>query len=169
MFDSRQLLLTFVTCCLLVLSGCANPGIVEVSPDTYLLVREDHAGVFGSLAKLKAGVIRDANEFAKGQGKIAVPVSSKENPVGNGPAQWARFEYQFRVVDADDPAAVRTNLAREPDEITRNQSTNQVDVTVTHTDRPDVYQELLKLDDLLQKGIITQYEFSEQKAKILSR
>lgn len=70
-----------------VLVGCANPGIVKISPDTYLLAREAHGGVFASAAKLKAGVIRDANAFAARQGKVAVPISAKEKPMGSGPAQ----------------------------------------------------------------------------------
>jgi len=34
---------------------------------------------------------------------------------------------------------------------------------------PDVHGELLKLDDLRQKGILTDAEFDEQKKKILSK
>jgi hypothetical protein len=32
-----------------------------------------------------------------------------------GPAQWATFEYQFRVVDKNDPEAKRTSLVPRPD------------------------------------------------------
>ena len=83
---------------LCVLSGCANPPIVQISGDTYMLTREDHAGIFGSLSNLKAGVIRDANEFAKSKGKVAIPVSVREKPVGLTPADWATFEYQFKLI-----------------------------------------------------------------------
>jgi hypothetical protein len=78
-----------------ILAGCANPDIVKISPDTYLLSREDHAGIFGSASGLKAGVISDANEFAANMGKIAIPISSNESPIGVM-GKWARFEYQFR-------------------------------------------------------------------------
>ena len=88
---------------LAALSGCANPGIVKLSPDTYMLSREAHGGIFASTSALKAGVISDANAFAESQGKVAIPLSSKETPMGNGPAQWASFDYQFRVVDKNDP------------------------------------------------------------------
>jgi len=83
---------------------------VRVSPDTYMLYREDHAGIFGNATAMKANVIREANEFAEKQGKIVVPVLMSETPMGNGPAQWAKCEYQFRVVDKDDPEVGRTSL-----------------------------------------------------------
>jgi PEGA domain len=96
---------------LTVAAGCASsPGVVQLSPDTYMISKEDHAGIFGSLAKLKADTIREANEFAARQGKIAIPISSKEKPVSRRPADWATFAYQFRVVDKNDPEARRTAL-----------------------------------------------------------
>ncbi|WP_254461228.1 SHOCT domain-containing protein [Xanthomonas sacchari] len=35
--------------------------------------------------------------------------------------------------------------------------------------QPDLYAELLKLDDLRKKGLLTDAEFQAQKAKLLSR
>jgi len=75
-----KLITTLVTVATLV--ACANPGIVQLSPDTYMIMREDHGGIFGSMSKLKAGVIADANAFAAAQGKIAIPISTNEKPVG---------------------------------------------------------------------------------------
>jgi hypothetical protein len=95
--------------------GCATNQTVQLSPDTYLIRKEDARGIFGSMAKLKADVIRQANEFAAKQGKIAVPITMQEKPVGFGPGQWAWVEYQFRVVDKDDPEAQRTALLPRPD------------------------------------------------------
>ena len=101
---------------LLVLQGCASvPGPIQISPDTYMITREDHRGIFGSLASLKAEVINEANQFAAGLGKVASPISSHEKPLGRGPAQWASFEYQFRVVDKDDPEVQRTALLPRAD------------------------------------------------------
>jgi hypothetical protein len=152
------------------LTGCANPGIVQISPDTYMLSREDHAGIFGSLAKLKAGVIADANSFAAKQGKVAIPISSKENPVGSGPAQWASFEYQFRVVDKTDPEAQRTSLVPRADVVIERTDKVSADIKTEDTTpkSKDMYAELMKLDDLRKKGIITDAEFESQKAKLLN-
>lgn len=152
-----------------VLSGCANPGIVKLSPDTYMLSREAHGGIFASASALKAGVISDANAFAESQGKVAISLSSKENPMGNGPAQWASFEYQFRVVDKDDPEVRRTSLVPRADVVIEKTEKITADVkTKDPTDRPkDVYAELIKLDDLRKRGILTEAEFEAQKKKLL--
>ena len=99
-----------------VIAGCANPGIVQLSPDTYMLSRTAHAGIFGNAAANKAKVIREANEFAASKGKVAIPLSSNEVPLGNRPGEFASFEYQFRLVDPNAPEAhhvgpVRTTVS----------------------------------------------------------
>lgn len=155
----------------MALAGCANPGIVKISPDTYMLAREDHGGIFGNASALKAGVIRDAEAFAAGQGKVAIPVTAHFKPVGNGPAQWASFEYQFRVVAKDDPEVRRLRaLYPRPDLVVENIDKISADVrTEDKSDKQkDIYNELIKLDDLRKRGIITQAEFEAQKAKLLS-
>lgn len=64
---------------LLISQSCASvPGPIQISPDTYIITREDHRGIFGSLASLKAEVINEANAFSAKQGKVAVPISSHE-------------------------------------------------------------------------------------------
>jgi hypothetical protein len=93
-----------------VVTGCANPGIVKLSPDTYLLSRTDKGGIFGNASAMKANVIREANEFAASRGKIAVPISLKESPMYIG--HFASVDYQFRVVDESDPEA-RPNKGKE--------------------------------------------------------
>ena len=96
---------------LVVVMGCASsPGIVQLSPDTYMIAKEDHGGIFGSLAKLKADTIREANKFAASQGKVAIPIATKEKPMGICCGQWAAFEYQFRIVDKNDPEVRRASL-----------------------------------------------------------
>ena len=152
-----------------LLSACSNPGIVKLSPDTYLLTREAHGGVFASTSALKAGVISDANTFAESQGKVAIPISAKEKPMGNGPAQWAAFEYQFRVVDKDDPEVRRTSLKQGPNLIIEKTENITVDAkTRDQTERPkDLYADLIKLDDLRKRGIISDAEFDAQKKKLL--
>jgi len=165
----RKLTLLLLTAIMVVILGCANPSIVKLSPDTYMLSKEDHAGIFGSMAKLKADVISEANAFAESQGKVAVPLHAKEKPVG-GPGQWASFEYQFRVVDKNDPEARRTSLSPAPNMTI--EKTEKVDVDIKSKDLTsqykDVYTELIRLDDLRNRGILTEEEFQTLKKKLLS-
>ncbi len=88
----------------LMVAGCQNPQVVQLSPGVYQLGREDHGGIFGNRDKLKASVIRDANAFAEKQGKVAVPIAAREHPVGIL-GDWASYEYTFKVVDKDSPEA----------------------------------------------------------------
>jgi len=155
---------------LLCLTGCMNPGIVQLSPDTYMLSRDDHRGIFGNKNSLKAGVIRDANNFAKRQGKVAIAISTQEHPVGIL-GDWASFEYQFRVVDKDDPEAQqRTFLSPRANVVIEKTEKISADIrTKDVTDKqPDLYTELVKLDELRKKGLITDAEYDSQKLKLLN-
>jgi hypothetical protein len=151
----------------ILLVGCANPSVVELSPDTFLLSREDHAGIFGSASALKAGVISDANAFAASRGKVAIPISAHETPVGVM-GKWAKFEYQFRVVDKNDPEVRRTSLVPRPDMVIEKTEKISADIRTKDQSTKDVYTELIKLDDLRKRGILTEVEFEAQKRKLLS-
>jgi len=155
---------------IIFLVGCSNPEIIQLSPDTYVLFREDHRGIFGSPSSLKAGVISDAKKFAEKQGKVAIPLSSRFKPMGIGPAQWAEFEYQFRVVDKDDPEVKRTELTPKVKVvIDKNEKLTSDKKNEDKTkETKDIYSELIKLDDLRERGIITEEEFNARKKKILN-
>jgi hypothetical protein len=146
----------------LLVAGCANPGIVKVSDNTYMLSKEDHAGMFGNAAKLQADVIAQANAFAESQGKVAVGVSTQSTPAA--PGRFAEFTYEFRVVDKDDPMARNGMLVARPDVVVQNQ---QAPAPAAPQPQQDTYTQLIKLKDLLDKGIITQDEYDAQKKKIL--
>lgn len=150
------------------MAACANPGVVKLSPDTYMLSRTDKGGIFGNAAAMKAEVIREANEFAESQGKVAIPVGLRETPLLVG-RQFASVEYQFRVVDKSDPEAKRTSLVPRPDVVIEKTEKVQADITTKDKTEPrrDVYAELLKLDDLRKRGILTEAEFQAQKQKLL--
>lgn len=148
-----------------LLMGCANPGVVKLSPDTYMLSRTDKGGVFGNASAMKTDVIRESNEFAEKQGKVAIALSLKEDPMYIG--HFASVEYQFRVVDKNDPEARRVNLVPRPNLVI--EKTNFDVKFKDQTDHPkDVYSELIKLDDLRSKGILSQDEFDAQKKKLLN-
>jgi hypothetical protein len=139
-----------------------------MSPDTYMLSRTDKGGIFGNSAAMKADVIREATEFAAKQGKVAIPLASHEEPLQVG-RSFASYEYQFRVVAPNDPEARRVNLVPRPNMVIEKTEKSTVDVrTKDVTDRPkDVYTELIKLDDLRKRGIISEAEFASQKKKLL--
>ena len=141
--------------------GCKNPEIAQISPGVYILSRQDYGGIFGNPSAMKMDVFREANAFAASQGKVAIPVSTHEVPLA--PGRMAQIEYQFRLVDPNHPQAQEgmNTLGPTP--------TLQKIETKDTTSRPnDVYGELVKLDDLRKRGIITDAEFEAQKKKLLA-
>jgi hypothetical protein len=154
---------------LLAFAGCANVGVVELAPGTYLLSKQDNAGIFGNFQRFKTEVIQEANDFAKSKGKVAIPITMNETSAG--PGRFATFQYQFRLVDAADPAAQRVTLTRQPDMILETKSKSTADVTVRRPSQSDddLFQKLLRLDDLRKRGILTETEFESQKKRLLEQ
>lgn len=152
---------TYILASVLLASCASNPGIVAVSQDTFLLAKQDHTGMFGNAAAFKAGVIHEANAFAAARGKVAVPVSIRETPAG--PGRWLTIDYQFRIVDSSDLDAKRADVLIE------SSQKSVVDLNLRRDiEQPDTYTELLKLDDLRKRGVLTEAEFEAQKKRLLS-
>jgi len=154
------------------LVGCASGGILKLSPDTYMISRSSAAGMFANMSRLKAKVIQDANEFADKQNKVAIPLSYNEvRPVHGFPS----VEYQFRVVNKNDPEARRTHLVPRPDLTIQRDDSLDADINVDiktkdeSEEDSDIYSELIKLEDLRERGILTDEEFQAQKSKLLNR
>ena len=166
---ARKIILFLAFCWLLAgtPAHAADPDIIQISPDTYLLTLQNKAGIFANLPRTRRRAIEAANAFAAEKGMTAIPLSLNTTPAG-GPAQWPTVEYQFRVVPEGDVEHRRTALMPTPD------TTVQVDVRTDSPPppdpaaaEPDLYTQLLKLDDLRARGILTDAEFEEQKAKLL--
>lgn len=151
----------------MLLASCANQGAVRIAPDTYLISKTDKGGIFGNASRMKAKAIQEANDFAESQGKAAIAISSKETPMR--PGQFATFEYQFRVVDKSDPEFRRVTLKERPDLVIEDNK--KIDVTINKNELPeekDLYNDLIKLEDLRERGILTQEEFEAEKKKLLA-
>jgi len=151
---------------ILILSGCANPGIVQISQDTYMLAKADRGGIFGNTAKLKADVHQEAQDFAASMGMIAIPVTSKETPML--PGRFATYEYQFKLVPKDAPEAKGAHLVPRADLVIEKTENIDAKIETNEHKQSDTYTELLKLNDLKEKGILTEEEFQSEKAKLLS-
>jgi len=147
-------------------SQAKTPDIIEISPDTYMITRDSKAGMFASMAKLKTKVIKQANEFAASKNKVIIPISERTaRPVPG----WPTYEYQFKLVNPDSSEAIGTALESSPGKIVENRNVYSGGVTIKQEtdEEPDLYTELMKLDDLRKKGIFTDEEFETQKKKLL--
>jgi hypothetical protein len=152
-----------------ILSGCAsNPGIVKTSDDTYKLVRTDKGGSFGDVPAAKADMVRQANDFAANQGKVVVPITMKEEPLAV--QGFTSIEYQFQI--ADKSAAVvqaAVQAKRNDGMLTKTADSTASARMQDRQDHPkDMYTELIKLDELRKRGILTEAEFDSEKKKVLN-
>lgn len=132
---------------------------------------EDHAGIFAfNRGKMKGEALKKAKAFADARGMESVPVEMKEHPVGIL-GDWAAVEYQFRLVPRGTKQALGGKLVRPTDYISENTQNINVNrsgkIRENKTEKGDVYDQLLKLDELLKRGIITKEEFDSEKRKLL--
>ena len=149
------------------LIGCATAPAVPMGNDTYMISQTSAGGVFRSMSSLKTEVIEHANAFAASKGKVAVPIAGKEAPAY--PGHMPSFEYQFRLVDKNDPRAEGGALIPRADVVMDvHNAAPATPANATPEASRDVYTKLLQLDDLRKRGIITESEFETQKAKLLS-
>jgi Short C-terminal domain len=152
----------------LITAGCATSEIIPMGTDTYMISQTSAGGVFTNMSALKSEVIKRANAFAESKGKVAIPLASNTTPPA--PGQMPNFEYQFRLVDKNDPRATGAALVPRPDMVVEN-NINVPPSSGGAKDEPkskDLYAELVKLDDLRKRGIITDEEFEAQKQRLLS-
>jgi len=136
----------------LLVAGCqSSSNITQLSSDTYMVSIHDRTGAFEmDPPAYKHRAINEAMVFADSHGKAAVPVSMVDNSVGGVAGQSVRIDYTFRLVDKNDPRA-------------------KLDTAPPVEKKPDHYEELMKLDELRKKGVLTEAEFNAEKQKILNQ
>ena len=148
------------------LAGCAsNSGVIPIGQDTFMVSRQAATGFSGS-GKLKAEAFQEASQYCEKLGKSLQVVSTHEASPPYILANFPKAEIQFMCLDAKDAELNRPKLRKEADTVIEvKKDIRTKDESVKHK---DVYAELIKLDDLRKKGIISEAEFAEQKKKLLS-
>jgi hypothetical protein len=158
---------------LAILTGCASaPQINKLPGDVYSISRTDKGGSLSDAGSTKTEMMREANDYAAKQGKVAYTVSMKETPTAV--QGFTAMEYQFKLVDKDampKPVLLSTsaNTTQQGTSTTTQQTINPAS-PLTKAQGPhsiDIYNELIKLDDLRKRGILTDDEFAREKKKVL--
>jgi len=150
-------------CMCVTLIGCASashddaPKVVELGNDTYSITCEAKNAFHRDTEKLKADASAAAAGYCAAQGKQMKLVSlTSDLPMFS--TGYAKAKIVFKALNAGDPgllASENTTAVAAPAE--RSLTTD------------DLYNELLKLDDLRKKGILTDEEFQSEKKKVLNR
>jgi hypothetical protein len=133
----------------------ANSGVIPVSENTYSITNEARSTFNRDTQVLKDAVMQEAEKYCHDQGKQLKVVTW----VVQKPAIMTGFlsaKLVFKALAPGDP------------ELTAPPPSLPVQALTTATPG-DLYSELLKLDDLKSRGILTQKEFESEKKKLLSR
>lgn len=153
-------------------SGClSTQEAIPMSQNTYMIRVEDHAGIFAfNRGKMKGEAFKKSQKFAKSKGKVAIPLGMKEHPVGVL-GDWAAVEYQFKLVDKDSQEANGGHLIPRADIVIDKKEDVRIhgDIRTETKQSKDLYTELMKLEDLRKKGILTDDEFKHEKQKLLKK
>ena len=155
---------------IITFSGCAiNSGVVPMGQDTYMVSRQAATG-FSGMGSLKAKAFREASDYCISQNKKIQVVNTIESSPPYVLANFPRVEIQFMCLGEGDVELSRPKLKKEADVVIEKTSEISIDVkTKDQSEKTkDVYTELLKLEDLRKKGIISEEEFETQKKKLLS-
>lgn len=153
-----------------LVSGCAsNSGVMPIGKDTFMVSRQAASGFSGS-GTLKAEAFKEANEYCVNMGKSVQVINTNEAQPPFVFGNFPKAEIQFRCLNSGDPELGRPTLrpvanVRIDGEIREKKDIPVKDVTEKSK---DVYQELIKLDDLRKRKIISEAEFSAQKKKLLN-
>lgn len=146
--------------------GCASTttGVVSIGKDTYMLAMSQGAGTgIRNGTEYKSKAIVEANQYCMNLGKKFQIVSATQNDSAFG--VLAKAEIQFMCLNENDPQLVRPKLNQQADRIIEVRK--EIDLQDSTIREKDNYKELLKLDDLLKRGILTDLEFQTQKKRLL--
>jgi hypothetical protein len=116
------------------------------------------------LSTVKLEAIKEAQEFAAKQGKVAVPLAMNGTARGEGSA-WPTAEYQFRVVDKTDSEAGRAFLSSAPQVIVNVDSQPSTHLQPVEAVPPS--QRLAELQKMFDAKLITPEEFAMKRKAII--
>ncbi len=143
-------------------ASSAPPAPVSMGDNTWSITREASSAFHRDLDKLKSEATEQATKFCADQGKQMKVISL----TGNVPVfamGYAKAKIVFKALSPGDPElSVPVLVPGAPAQVIYA----PVEKRLT-TD--ELYSELVKLDDLRKKGILTDDEFQAEKKKLLSR
>jgi hypothetical protein len=134
----------------------ANTGVVHVSDNTYSVLREAKNTFNRDTQVLKDAAMQEAENFCKQQGKELKVVT------------WMVYKPRFISGYASAKLVFKAFAPGDP-ELTATPAALPTTPILTSGAPGDLYTELLKLDDLKKRGILSEKEFEAEKKKALKR
>jgi Short C-terminal domain len=133
------------------------PKVVELGNNTYSVTATANDKFTRNTDKLKDQAGEVANEYCAKQGKHLKIISVKENKGLYLVGDYASATIIFKALDLADP------------EMSAQTGGAKADSPGAPVTNEQLYADLLRLDDLHKKGILTDAEFAAEKKKVLER
>ena len=131
--------------------------ITSVGKDTFSITRQASNGFSRDTDALKAEVSDDAAKYCAEHGKQLKVVSlTADKP--RFAMGYVSAKIVFKALDATDPELTATPAVSTGGGVIERPSTTA-----------DLYNDILKLDDLRKRGLLTEEEFQIEKKKVLNR
>jgi Short C-terminal domain len=183
----------FLSVCLLCLAPAAfassePPAPVSLGNNTYSITVEASNAFHRDLDKLKDEATDQANKYCADQGK-QMKLISLTGKVPMFAMGYAKAKIVFKALSPGDPeltapvaaygpvgasaptayASAPATYAPAPAAYAPAPAPAAEPAPLPHLSTDELYTELVKLDDLRKKGILTDDEFQAEKKKLLSR
>jgi hypothetical protein len=159
-----KLIIIFVMS-LVVLSGCSTSNVIATGPDTYMV---SASGAGFASAGVREAVYKKANGFCSSKGLVMVPISFKarEGKLGSHPPS---ADLIFRALKPGDPDIGRPMIYDHNQNVNITKSIKISGNENNKNVESDLHSELLKLDDLRKRNLLSDAEFKKEKEKLLQR
>jgi hypothetical protein len=149
-------------------ASAAHADLLEIAPDLFLLTR---SGRVTNESRLKMDAIREALDFAKSRGMVAIPISGRVTPSG-GLVEPSVYEYQFRLVTRAAAERIRGQVAPLADVVITSVPSMMPMQTGVFTSAmvappADFFTELTRLQILKDRGLLSPEEFESRRRKAL--
>jgi len=113
--------------------------------------------------------LQDAAKFCQAKGKQLKVLSAEENKPLFYTAGIAKAKVVFKALDAGDPELRQSGQAVQGLPAVAAEAQPVVAGSGKTTPTDALYDELVKLDELRKRGILTDEEFQAEKKKVLER
>ena len=135
----------------------ANTGVVSMGDDTFSVTREAPNTFKRDTDPLKKAALEEAEKFCREQGKQVKVVT------------WYVYKPRFISGYANAKLVFKMVNPGEQEVASAPAQLPAASAALASSESGDLYTELLKLDDLRKKGILTEKEFAAAKKKVLKR
>ena len=148
--------------------GASVSKLESMGDNTFAITRTATSGFDRDVRKFRQEAEQDAVKYCTSRGKMlkVVAVTSDRPHFGGG---FASARIIFRALEAGDPALTAVEAPVPAAAAPGAGPSVAAAPGVLPTYAGDLYSEILKLDDLRKRGLLSDKEFEQQKKKLLKK